>query len=194
MNSLASKMYKKLAGGMLNTYNTKLCPFAKFGIKNIYTSNKSFVNNMSLYKNYKKAFFSQKDKSEEEKSEEPEKTRASQEDTEENHLAKEKYKEIKTLYNEQQLKMEILKKKFEDLRQAYLNNVEETEQIKIRNNREVSNTKDFAISKFAKDLLEVHDNFSRAMESIADKDIKLLSEEEKIETFNNFLEGKFSIF
>ena len=149
---------------------------------------------MSLYKNYKKAFFSQKDKSEEkeEKSEEPEKTKASQEDTEENQLAKEKYKELKALYNEQQHKMDLLKKKFEDLRQAYLNNVEESEQIKIRNDREVSNTKEFAISKFAKDLLDVHDNFSRAMESIADKDIKLLSEEEKVETFNNFLEGKFS--
>jgi molecular chaperone GrpE len=135
-----------------------------------------------------KSFFSQNEKSKEDKEEHTEDNEKNRH-SEENELALEKYKELKTLFNEQQAKMEVLKKKFEDLRSAYLSNKEETEQIKIRNDREVANTKEFAISKFAKDLLDVHDNFQRAMESVADKDIKIISETEKIETYNNFLEG-----
>lgn len=166
--------------------------FTNCGLKDF---NKNFnlsFNREGLYTNYMRAFFSQKEEKKEESSDEDkkeEKKEEKKEDKKEENFSNEKYKELKTLYNEQQQKMEQLKKKFDDLRQAYLNTVEETEQIKIRNDREIANTKEFAISKFAKDILDVHDNFSRAMSSIADKNFKEIPEQDKIETFNCFLEG-----
>jgi molecular chaperone GrpE (heat shock protein) len=166
--------------------------FTNCGLKNF---NKNFnlsVNRAGLYSNYTRAFFSQKEEKKEESSDDEkkeEKNEEKKEDKKEESFSNEKYKELKTLFNDQQQKMEQLKKKFEDLRQAYLNTVEETEQIKKRNDREIANTKEFAISKFAKDILDVHDNFSRAMNSIADKNFKEISELEKVETFNSFLEG-----
>lgn len=182
---------KALAFNFKNlVYNSKT--FTNCGLKNF---NKFFnlsVNRAGLNSTYSRAFFSQKEEKKEESSDEDkkeDKKEEKKEDKKEENFSNEKYKELKTLYNEQQQKMEQLKKKFEDLRQAYLHTVEETEQIKIRNDREVANTKEFAISKFAKDILDVHDNFSRAMNSIADKDFKLISEQEKVETFNCFLEG-----
>ena len=155
-----------------------------------------------FYKNQMKNFFSDKKDKKEEKDEEKNEHKENKEnsgdkkkheDSEELEELKHKYKELKTLYNEHNHKMEALKKKFEDLRGAYLSNVEETEQIKLRNDRELANTKEYAISKFAKDLLDVHDNFNRAMSAVGDKEFKSLSEEEKVETFNNFLEGKIRL-
>jgi molecular chaperone GrpE len=158
-------------------------------------------NKFSFNKTVNKGIFSS-DKNKEKKEEDATKTEnksdeeekvtkkeKKQEESEEVQLLREKNKELKTLHNDQTHKMEVLKKKFEDLRSAYLANVEETEQIKLRNDRELANTKEYAISKFAKDLLDVHDNFTRAMDSISDKDFATLKEEEKNETFNNFLEG-----
>jgi molecular chaperone GrpE len=105
------------------------------------------------------------------------------------HKEDEKYKELQELYNDQTHKYEILKKKFEEIRLAYLNNKTETEQIQQRHQKEIDNTKIFAISKFAKDILDVHDNFGRAMDSIEPAEFKNLSEQDKIEAFNTFLEG-----
>ncbi len=136
-------------------------------------------------------YFSGKKEKKEESTDEENTENKKKEEVEETVL-NEKYKELKTLYNEQQAKMEVLKKKFEELRAVYLNNVEETEQIKVRNDREVANTKEFAISKFAKDLLDVYDNFQRAMESVADKDFKILDDKDRLETYTNFLEGRFN--
>lgn len=114
-------------------------------------------------------------------------------DEEERSLS-EKYKELKTLYNEQEQKLDQVKKKFHEIKDLYLKGVEEIDAIKLRNDREIKNTKDYAITKFAKDLLDVHDNFTRALGVISDKDFSTLSEEEKNETFNCFVEGKNNFF
>ena len=105
------------------------------------------------------------------------------------HKDEEKYKELQQMYNDQLHKYDTLKKKFDDVRQAYLDNKTETEQIQQRYVKEIDNTKVFAISKFAKDILDVHDNFSRAMGSIEPSEFKDLSEEDKVQAFNTFLEG-----
>lgn len=78
------------------------------------------------------------------------------------------FNDIKKQYIEQLKKTDDYKKKFEQMRKIYLDSVSETENIKKRQKREIQNVKEFAISKFAKDLLEVHDNFSRAMSTIND--------------------------
>jgi molecular chaperone GrpE (heat shock protein) len=160
------------------------------GIKSMSSvfSNKE-VNRFTYMSLNKKCFSEKKEENkpeEQDKSEEKKETKVDKEDS----IAQEKYKELKVLYNEQTAKMEVLKKKFEEVRNAYLNNVEETEQIKKRNDRELANAKEYAISKFAKDLLDVYDNFNRAMNSVADKDFENIPEAEKVETYKNFLEGK----
>lgn len=103
----------------------------------------------------------------------------------------EKYKELKTLYNEQEQKLDQVKKKFHEIKDLYLKGIDEIDAIKLRNEREIKNTKDYAITKFAKDLLDVHDNFTRALGVIGEKDFKGLTPEEKDETFAMFVEGKF---
>jgi molecular chaperone GrpE (heat shock protein) len=189
MKALANKLTNNL--GM----SLKQSSFMNFGFRNMSQvfMNKAANNKFSFILNKK---FTTENKKNEEKSEsdEEDKKKTQPKEDKEETLAMEKYKEMKTLYNEQNAKMEVLKKKFEELRQAYLHNVDETEQIKKRNDREIANTKEFAISKFAKDILDVHDNFNRAMESIADKDFKHIPEAEKIETYNTFLEGMKDLF
>ena len=108
----------------------------------------------------------------------------------EHHKEDYKYKELKESYTELSNKHEVVKKKFEEVRRAYLENQQETTQIIQRNEKEVNNAKVYAISKFAKDLLDVHDNFGRAMNSIEPAEFKNLNEEEKVQAFNTFLEGK----
>jgi molecular chaperone GrpE len=100
-----------------------------------------------------------------------------------------KYKELKQTHHELENKYELLKKKFEDVRKAYLENQQETKQIITRYDKQINDAKVYAISKFAKDILDVHDNFSRAMSSIDQGEFKNLSEEEKLTAFNQFLEG-----
>jgi molecular chaperone GrpE (heat shock protein) len=165
-------------------------------IKNM-TSNRLVINAVvrrtNLFNSNNEKYFSEKKKEKEEskeKEEKQEKSHQSDED-EDDKILNEKYTELKKQYNQQLAKMEVFTKKFEDLRAVYLSNVEETEQIKIRTDREIANTKEYAISKFAKDLLDVYDNFQRAMESVADKDFKSLPDTEKLETYNGFLEGTF---
>jgi molecular chaperone GrpE (heat shock protein) len=141
-------------------------------------------NRFSLVSCSYKNFFSQnhKDKNEDD------------ENDSDNKVLKDKYNELKEMCQDQNNKLEVVKKKFEELRKAYLTNMEESEQIKIRNDRELASTKEFAISKFAKDLLDVHDNFNRAFTSMGEKNFSSLSEEEKQDTFNSFIEGKIYFY
>lgn len=170
----------------------------------IHKPNTIYIKNYLLTKN----FFSSrsnsnsntenKEDNKEEKKEEKkennkeEKKEENKSEEDESHITlAEKYKELKTLYLDQEQKLDQVKKKFHEIKDLYLKNIDEIDAIKLRSEREIKNTKEYAITKFAKDLLDVHDNFSRALGVIADKDYSKLNEEEKIETFNIFLEGKF---
>jgi molecular chaperone GrpE (heat shock protein) len=191
MRALSKVSYNTLKS---NSIFNKLFPSGL--IKNM-TSNRPVFNGLSrqnsLFKSMNEKYFSEKKKDKEESKEKEEKQDKNDksEEEEDEKIINEKYNELKKQYNAQLAKMEVFTKKFEDLRAVYLSNVEETEQIKIRTDREIANTKEYAISKFAKDLLDVYDNFQRAMESVADKDFKSLPENEKLETYNGFLEGIF---
>lgn len=107
---------------------------------------------------------------------------------------KAKYKNLVELYKDQDGKIEFTKAKFLELREAYIEKKKEVENIKVRAEKEKAAAKDFAITKFAKDLLDVSDNFQRAFDSIKDIDYKSLSDEEKIKTFRDFSEGKKLLF
>lgn len=102
----------------------------------------------------------------------------------------EKYKELKELYHEQEAKLEQTRNKFYEIKNLYLKNLEEIDSIKIRSDREIKNMKEYAITKFAKDVLDVHDNFTRALIVIGEKEYSKLSEVEKNEIFKVFVEGR----
>jgi molecular chaperone GrpE (heat shock protein) len=191
----------KTTAPLLNIFKKNI---VSFSIKNSMKFQNNF--NMSLRNQYiSKTFFSNSREKEEEKKEQTEeKTEKSEKETVEEKENKkkvdpsenalnEKYKELKTLYNEQELKLEQTRKKFHEIKELYLKNVDEIDAIKLRSDREIKNSKDYAITKFAKDLLDVHDNFGRALGVISDKDFKSLTEEEKVETFDSFVEGKLII-
>lgn len=210
MNLISTKSSQILNKVLINNFSKK---FSSKLLNTCKQSSSSFTVNSYLFKNKnnqnalmnsfsmglpRRNFFSQNEKSKEneeesekqaEKPTEKKNEKVEKEDKEESSITNEKYKELREMYADQTKKMEQLKKKFEELRNAYLSNVDETEQIKKRNEREVANTKEFAISKFAKDMLDVHDNFDRAFNAIGEKEFSSLSEEEKNEIFNNFLEG-----
>lgn len=189
------------ASSIIKKIQNKFIPHSKFSIIPNFSNHNLFLNHFSSNKFF---HLSSKNFSQDQKENKPEENqndttkeqsepskeqKESEKDKKEDSITKEKYKELKTLYNEQESKLEVIKKKFEDVRKAYLDNVSETEQIKVRYDREVANTKEFAITKFAKDILDVHDNFERAMDSIKDKDFKNLNEQEKVQTFQIFQEG-----
>ena len=191
----------KTTAPLLNIFKKNI---VSFSIKNSMKFQNNF--NMSLRNQYiSKTFFSNSREKEEEKKEQTEeKTEKSEKEKEKEKENKkkvdpsenalnEKYKELKTLYNEQELKLEQTRKKFHEIKELYLKNVDEIDAIKLRSDREIKNSKDYAITKFAKDLLDVHDNFGRALGVISDKDFKSLTEEEKVETFDSFVEGKLII-
>lgn len=91
------------------------------------------------------------------------------------------FNNLKELYDDQEKKLSNARVKFDELRRAFLNNQEETKRILERNKTEIAKTKDFAITSFAKDLLDVHDNFERAVNSLnTDSE---LSAEQKLESF-----------
>jgi len=99
-----------------------------------------------------------------------------------------KYMELKKEYLEIANKTEQFKKKFEEARKAYLENKEETEQMRKRLEKENQQIKEHAITKFSKDLLDVCDNFDKALEFLKDKDFDKLTNQEKIDLYNNFIE------
>jgi len=160
-----------------------------FSLSN-YLSKRGFI--------FKKNFFSknkeEKKESEKEEDEKKQESMKNESNKEENNnesdkSLNEKYKELKSLFNEQEQKLDQVKKKFHEIKDLYLKGIEEIDAIKLRNEREIKNTKEYAITKFAKDLLDVHDNFTRALNVLEEKDFKTLSPEEKDETFKMFVEG-----
>lgn len=166
-------------------FNNTLNPY-NLSLRNSYLSKRFFSNNQEEEKKEKTEEQSQNEnKSTEEKVEQKNQKTENQNDT----ALNEKYKELKTLYNEQELKLEQTRKKFHEIKELYLKGIDEIDAIKLRNDREIKNSKDYAITKFAKDLLDVHDNFTRALSVLSDKDFKSLSEEEKNDTFDSFVEG-----
>lgn len=94
--------------------------------------------------------------------------------------------ELKKQYEEQLKKTDQFKLKFEQMRKIYLDMVQEMDHMKKRQVKEVNNVKEFAISKFAKDLLEVHDNFERAMSIVKNMND---SEIDKEQMMSSFIEG-----
>lgn len=139
-------------------------PNHKNNTKNLYLLNKSFI----------KGFF---------------KTKNNDDD-----FTEEKYKILQIEYYEQSNRLELMSNKFDEISEAYINKVKESEQIKLRYEKEILITKEYAISKFAKDTLDVFDNFGRAMVILEGKEFSSLPKEKKVELFRDLVEGKLLLF
>jgi len=121
-----------------------------------------------------------------EKSEKDEKSFSSSSDED---VSIEEYTQLKKDYNEMALKTENFKKKFEEIRKSYLENKDEMESMRKRLEKENHQIKEFAITKFAKDLLDVCDNFDRALASMKDKQYDKLTSQEQVELYKQSVEG-----
>jgi molecular chaperone GrpE len=102
---------------------------------------------------------------------------------------KAKINNLLDLYHDQQFKINQIQKKYSELKEAYITKKSEFESIKNRSEKEVQNSKEYAISKFAKEIFDVSDNFLRAFDSIKAVDLNSLPKEEKAKVISDFSEG-----
>jgi molecular chaperone GrpE len=176
--------------------------YCSFGRKNLYKEYNLYGNR--LLNNYQIRFFFGSKKQEEdvkeakeskenegkegkESKESKEKEGNEKETNKEETISLSKYNHLKELYDDSENNLSRIRTKFDELRKAYLENQSDLERIRKRSELEVSQAKEYSITKFAKDLLDVYDNFERALDSI--KNIKNEETQEKIKNFETFTEG-----
>lgn len=63
-------------------------------------------------------------------------------------------------------KMEAIEKSLAEMKDKYIRQVAEYRNLQTRTERDVASAKDFAIQKFAKDLIDSVDNLERALETV----------------------------
>ncbi|MBJ3776839.1 nucleotide exchange factor GrpE [Acuticoccus mangrovi] len=61
--------------------------------------------------------------------------------------------------------LEELRREYDEMRQSMLRALAETENVRRRAQRDVSDARQYAVTSFARDLLNVADNFKRAMQA-----------------------------
>lgn len=154
-------------------------------------------SNFRLYACQNKKFFGSKGK--EGETENTDKTAAKEENTkeeqetpkknEEQTVPFKKYNELKALYDDSEANLEKARYKFDELRKAYNESIADIDRIRKRSETEVASAKEFSITKFAKDTLEVYDNFDRALSSLKSLDNTEITAEEKLKIYSDFTEG-----
>ncbi|KAI1388890.1 GrpE-domain-containing protein [Hypoxylon trugodes] len=85
-------------------------------------------------------------------------------------------------------KLETKEKEVVDWKDKYLRSVADFRNLQDRTQREMKAARDFAIQKFAKDLVDSVDNLDRAL-TMGQEKIKATAEENKNEDLMNFYEG-----
>ncbi len=87
--------------------------------------------------------------------------------------------------------LEETKKQAQEWKKELHYSMAENDSIIRRYKEEIALTKEYAISKFAKDLLEVHDNFHRALQSVSPAQVEKLAKnpEQKKGLYESFVMG-----
>lgn len=111
---------------------------------------------------------STKQDNEEEKSASKEESSSSAEATPKEHEDLHDDHPVKKLLNECRAKLEDKDKQAAQFKDKYLRAVADFQNLQHRTVKEVSDAKDYALRKFAKDLLESVDNFDRALGVVAE--------------------------
>ena len=86
-------------------------------------------------------------------------------------------------------KIAALEKEVKDLKDAMLRSLAEEENVRRIARKDVESANNYAISKFAKALLDVSDNFERALGAIPEDKLKSLESGEGDPLFKSFVEG-----
>lgn len=86
-------------------------------------------------------------------------------------------------------KIASLEKEVKDLKDAVLRSLAEEENVRRIARKDVESANNYAISKFAKALLDVSDNFERALSAIPEEKLKSLESGEGDPLFKSFVEG-----
>lgn len=87
-----------------------------------------------------------------------------------------KYNLLKELYDDSENSLQKARSKFDELRKAYIDSQNDLERIRKRSEVELAQAKEYSVTKFAKDILDVKDNFERAL--ICLNDIEKTNEKE----------------
>lgn len=101
-----------------------------------------------------------------------------------------KAKEIRNLLKDQDDEIEVLRKRLDLARYQYKDQVQENENTVKRYKDEVNKTKEYAISKFAKDLLTFRDDLQLAIEHAEKAEIHKTDDPEQAKKdFENLFNG-----
>lgn len=101
-------------------------------------------------------------------------------------LSAEDIKKIKKLIAEQDKEIEKLKELSKQLKEKLVYQLAENDNTVKRYKKEIDSTKEFAISKFAKDLLDVRDNLQMANDHI--KKLKITPQSKTEELLSEFIQ------
>jgi len=91
---------------------------------------------------------------------------SSEEEEAAEELTSDDIKKIRALIKDQDAQIEELKESVKQYKEKLVYQLAENDNTVKRYKREIDSTKDFAISKFAKDLLEVRDNLQLALDHL----------------------------
>jgi len=100
-----------------------------------------------------------------------------------------KFKELEESFKLMSKKAEEYQKKVEELEKGNKFHSEQEEGLKNRLENENIHVRDYAISEFAKELLDVCDNFDRAINSTKNKDFKSIKDDEKYDLLKSLVDG-----
>jgi len=100
-----------------------------------------------------------------------------------------KFKDLEESLKAMSKKAEEYQKKVDELEKGNKFHSEQEEGLKNRLENESIHVRDYAISEFAKELLEVCDNFDRAIDSTKKKDFKSIKDDEKYELLKSLVDG-----
>lgn len=149
-------------------------PMASFSAKNQKEGDKKQAQKEEKKEEVKK----KEEKKEETKKKDPIDASSSSSSDEEGNaqLSKEDIQKIKALLSDQETQIDALNDKVKDLKEKLAYQLAENDNTIKRYKKEVENSKLFAITKFAKDLLDVRDNLERAQNHV----VKVQSEQEEM--------------
>lgn len=151
-----------------------------------------FSSKSKLYVYQNKTFFGTKAKDNETEGSEKASAKDGSKKEEENGTETvpfQKYNELNALYEDSEANLEKARMKFDELRKAYIEMQADIDRIRKRSETDIANAKEFSITKFAKDTLEVYDNFDRALSSLKAIESSEIDLQEKLRLYSDFTEG-----
>lgn len=159
--TINTRHYHMLKLGSTNTTASSIQQSSSTAVQHLNVYNKNnFLNPSSTTQQF--VCFSDKTPSEEETKKSDEETTSPEEENKEEEEQQQQTQQ--TLSKEEELETQV-----KDLKDQLLRSLAEQENIRRIAKRDVDNSRSYAISSFAKSLLETSDNLSRALEAVPEE-------------------------